>query len=361
MKGAVAILLVLFIFSCNKEDENSIEKPAPLTAYVLTKPDGFSSFIVPEDNPLTVEGVALGRKLFYDPMLSRDNSISCGSCHIQSLAFTDGKPKSIGIENSIGFRSSMSLTNMIYASSFNWDGSAMSIVGQVLLPITAPHEMDLDTTSLINRVKNHPFYAQELQKVFGLNSPGEINTSHVFRSLAQFVMTLISSDSKLDKVLLQNDPTVFFTASELRGYNMFFDNSTGPVRLKDAECGHCHTLPTFRGNDFINNGLDEIFNLNDFADKGHGRVSGNIQDNGRFVPPTLRNIELTAPYMHDGRFATLEEVLDHYATGGHYADNLDPLIYPTGLNAQEKQDIIAFLKTLTDTTFVKNPAFSNPF
>ena len=168
---------------------------------------------------------------------------------------------------------------------------------------------------------------------------------------------MISGNAKFDKIFRRED---FFTDDELDGYQLFFNASGAP----DAQCGHCHTTPFFNSNDYFNNGLDSAKTLQEFKDIGRGRVTGKAFDNGKFRAPSLRNIELTAPYMHDGRFKTLAEVVEHYASGGHYAENVDPFlpqiaqIKPT---AKQKSQIILFLKTLTDTSFVKNPAFQNPF
>lgn len=209
----------------------------------------------------------------------------------------------------------------------------------------------------ISKIKLSNDYPTRFRKAFGITSKNEITKELTVKAIAQFERTLISGNAKFDKIFRRED---FFTDDELRGYELFFNASGAP----DAQCGHCHTSPFMDNNDYFNNGLDGVNSLEDFKDKGRGKVTGKLFDNGKFRAPTLRNIEFTAPYMHDGRFKTLDEVIDHYASGGHYADNVDPFIpqiKQINLTTKQKQQILLFLKTLSDKDFMNNPAYQNPF
>ncbi|MEO1435605.1 MAG: cytochrome c peroxidase [Bacteroidota bacterium] len=327
--------------------------------YNLPQPAGFPQMEVPADNPMTVDGIELGRRLFFDPILSADSTQSCSSCHFQQLAFTDNLAVSTGIDGIAGTRSAMSLANLGY--NFNglfWDGRTSTLESQALLPIEDPIELHFNWPDLICKLSNHPDYPEYFRKAFGINNTNQITKELAAKAIAQFERSMISNNSKFDRVVYRQEE--FFTDDELNGYEMFFDLASGI--LPDAECGHCHNAPLFTVNNYRNNGLDEALDLaTDFEDNGFGDVTGNVFDNGKFRIPTLRNIALTAPYMHDGRFETLEEVIDHYDSGGHYADNLDPLIINIGLTDEQKDQLLAFLHTLTDTTSLMQEQFSNPF
>ena len=329
-------------------------------SYNISVPEGFPPIIERPDNPLTEAGVELGRRLFYDPILSADSTMSCFTCHDQSKAFTDGLARSPGIDGIEGNRSSMALINLGFSPGpFFWDGRSNSLEEQALLPVEDPVELHANWEDVVCKLSNHSDYPERFRKAFGIENANEITKEMAAKAIAQFERTLISSSSKFDRIFYNQQE--FFSDEEHNGYQMFFDLSSDTLRLPDAECGHCHNLPLFTIHQFRNNGLDEALDLNDFPDYGLGDVTGVHFDKGKFSIPTLRNIALTAPYMHDGRFETLEEVIDHYSSGGHYADNLDPLIYPIGLDSIQKAEILAFLHTLTDTVFTKNPAYSNPF
>lgn len=313
----------------------------------------------PDDNPLTVDGIQLGRMLFFDPILSSDSTMSCSSCHLPEHSFTDGRAVSPGVTGAVGRRSSMSTVNLGYFNNgLFWDGRSGTLEEQALLPVEDPIELHEEWSNVEEKFRNHPDYPALFRKAFGIDDRSKITKELAGKALAQFERTMVVGKGSrfYDVFVLQND---FPEDDELRGYLMFFDASNGD--LPDAQCFHCHNRPFFTNNEYLNNGLDEAQNQSDFEDKGRGEVTGNSFDNGRFRTPTLWNVALTAPYMHDGRFETLEEVLDHYASGGHYALNLDPLITDIHLNEEQKQDLLAFLHTLTDTTFTNNPAFQNPF
>ena len=330
--------------------------------YDLVIPEGFPPMSIPEDNPLTVDGVQLGHFLFYDPILSKDSSMSCSSCHLPEGSFTDNLALSPGVDGLEGKRSAMSLINAgFYTNGFFWDGRSATLEHQALQPVENPVELNTQWETVEGRLRKHTDYPARFRKAFGIADSKEISRDLAVKAIAQFERTLISSGtSKYDRKFLNHEIGIDFSEEEFRGYDLFFDTPGSP--LPDGQCFHCHNAPLFTINQYFNNGLQEAATLNDFPDPGRGAVTGKQIDNGKMRAPTLRNIMLTAPYMHDGRFQTIEEVLDFYNEGLHYADNLDDnLVIPLGLTPQMKLDIIAFLHTLTDTAFVNNPQFSNPF
>ncbi len=354
----IAFLLILVNYSCsnNGETKDLSLIPYHLSDYELIIPEGFPEMEIPEDNPLTKEGVTLGKKLFFDPILSGDSSMSCATCHQTNLSFTDNKSFSKGIDGLEGKRSAMSLLNLGYnKNGFFWDGRVATLEEQAIVPVQDPIELHNNWDTLVENLKVHDQYPIMFRKAFGIESAADINKEMVVKAIAQFERTLISSgDSKFDRV---KRGEAEFTPDELVGFDLFFDISP---EYKDAECAHCHNVPLMTTNEFFNNGITASKNPEGFGDKGLGAVSGDRLDNGKFRAPTLRNIELTAPYMHDGRFKTLEEVIDHYNSGGKYSETVSPLIRPLKLNETEKRQLLAFLKTLTDTTFVKNPEIQAP-
>jgi cytochrome c peroxidase len=340
-------ILTISIVSCKKDDDEKFFTPTFLT---IERPAGFPEMIIPAENPTTVEGVALGRKLFYETLLSGNNTMSCGSCHNQSLAFTDnGRSVSTGIDGIQGNRNAQALINLGWNRKFFWDGRAQSLEIQALEPITNPIEMHETWPNAISKLKSAKTYKEDFFKAFGTN---DFNSSHAVKALAQFMRTMISYNSRLDKKLRYE---INLTPNELNGLVIYM--------TERGDCFHCHNIDGGRlltDNLFHNNGLDSVF-----TDSGLYGITGNPSDMGKFLTPTLRNIALTAPYMHDGRFATLEEVVEHYNSGGKPSATVDPLMKHVGtglgLSAQEKADLVAFLKTFTDSTFITNPAFSNPF
>jgi cytochrome c peroxidase len=336
--------------ACESDNGNDPvpEEPWDPTSYILVIPDGFPDMIIPEDNPMTVEGVELGRRLFYDPILSADNTQSCASCHGQGFSFTDnGKRFSTGIDGIAGTRNAMAIINAGWMPSFFWDGRDPTLEAQALEPVPNPIEMHQSWPNAVTKLKNHPQYPDWFFDAFGTRS---IDSSHVAKAIAQFERTLISGNSKWDRYLRGEAE---LTQAESKGFEVFF--------TERGDCFHCHATILFTDNLFHNNGLDA-----DFTDNGLFDVTGNQNDIGKFKTPTLRNIIYTAPYMHDGRFETLEEVIDFYSEGLQFSPTIDPLMKNVNqggiqLSDDEKQNLIAFIKTLTDTTFVTNPAFSNPF
>lgn len=356
------LLASVVLLSCSSSGEDNPEPEADSpTPYALEIPKIFpKSYVVPADNPLTVEGVELGRHLFYDPTLSGDNTMSCGSCHQQSKAFTDGKALSKGIAGQDTRRSAMSLANMLWFSQFNWDGSAQTLEEQARGPIENPLELHEDLGNAVAELKANKLYPPMFRKAFGDST---ITEDRILKALAQFQRTLISANSRYDRYML-NQGTL--TKDELEGMQLFMTHPIPAENLRGGNCGDCHGGTLFSLRTFHNNGLDETL-----TDNGLGDVTGQERDKGKFKAPSLRNIALTAPYMHDGRFATLEEVLDHYNDHLKYSSpNLDPLIIEATnkqdgktlmLTEDEKRKIIAFLHTLTDSTFIQDKRFANPF
>ncbi|MCB0580107.1 MAG: hypothetical protein KDD10_12465 [Phaeodactylibacter sp.] len=305
---------------------------------------------------MTAAGVELGRRLFYDPILSADSSLACASCHLPERAFADGRPVAVGIQGRRGRRNAQSLANAAYQyKGLFWDGRSATLEEQALIPVEDPNEMGHDWGAVEQALRRHPSYPARFAAAFGINDTARITRQLAARALAQFERTLISAESKYDRVK-RGEAT--FTELEERGQHIFFDTSE---ELPEGECGHCHTPPLFTDQTFMNNGLDEAEELNAFQDKGRGEATGQYYDNGRFRVPSLRNAALTAPYMHDGRFGTLEEVVEHYNQGGRHSLNVDPKIRKLHLSDTDKQALVAFIKTLTDSTFVNNPEHRNPF
>jgi len=361
------ILTLLTIFACSDDGEmKEIEQQttriageyAP-EAYELDIPEWLPDMVIPANNPMTVEGVELGRHLFYDPILSVDSTISCASCHFPELSFTDAQKVSRGVGGALGDRNAMSLANVGFnTDGLFWDGRSQTLEEQALVPIKDHREMNDSWDNVERKLSRHEKYPEMFRAAFGIEFTDELDRDLVVKAIAQFERTLISGNSRFDRVVNQN--IEFPTDSEFRGFQLFFFEEL-PQAEEHPGCSHCHGGPMFTDQTFRNNGIENVSSMDDFPDKGLGKTTGKLFDNGKFKVPSLRNIALTAPYMHDGRFETLEEVLDHYSSGGNHAENLDPNIQPFTLTEQDKQDLINFLDMLTDTTFVNNPAFQNPF
>lgn len=359
------ILAILFfpilLISCGSDPE---------PAFKLSLPFHFGdNHNFPQNKQITAEGVALGRMLFYEKKLSRDNSISCGSCHQQDKAFTDGLAFSIGIDGQKTTISAMSLVNMPWSSHFFWDGRSESLEEQALEPIENPVEMDQSLEETVAKLQNTDDYPNSFFRAFGTTT---ITAENIAKALAQFQRTLISANSKYDQHLLGND---VLSEKEKLGFELFFTHPEPSIALRGGNCGDCHVNVLTSGvNDgfdgFKNNGLSDDNGL----EEGLALTTGLPSDRGKFKIPSLRNIALTAPYMHDGRFSTLEEVLDHYNEHVKRSETLDPLIIEASnektvpgqdiklhLTNDEKEAIISFLHTLTDNDFINNEAFSDPF
>ena len=355
MKERIVLILLLglFLFSCEDEDDTGGYTATPLE---LEIPPLFAEKIlppvIPEDNPQTVEGVALGRKLFFDKKLSADNTLACAGCHSPANAFTDPRQFSIGIDGIAGRRNSMPLFNMAwnYNELFFWDGRANSIENQALFPVIDPIEMHNTWSDVATSLQSDAEYPAMFEAAFGTQT---IDSVLVTKAIAQFSRTLISGNSKFDRYLAGTEE---LTASELNGLNVFMDENRG-------DCFHCHgnpNNPLWTDNIFHNNGLDETFD-----DLGRGDVTGDPREFGLFKTPSLRNLAFTAPYMHDGRFETIDEVIDHYSEGLVYSVTIDPLMKAVNeggvhLSPEDKADLKAFLLSLSDESFINNPDFQDP-
>lgn len=354
----LTIVIVFFIISCrdenNEEDLSSIEyKPL---SYKIDLPSHFPPLSSPANNPMTIQGVQLGRHLFYDPILSADSTMSCASCHLPEFAFTDQKAVSKGIDGIAGTRSSMSLINIGFVrSGLFWDGRVKTLEEQALLPVEDPVELHNKWPDVIKKLKSHAVYPRMFREAFGISNSNDITKELAAKAIAQFERTIISKDSKFDKIQQGKD---FYTDLELIGLGLYFDDDPD---LPDTECGHCHNIPLATSDDFFNNGITPSATLDGFPDIGRGKVTGSRADNGKFRAPTLRNISNSAPYMHDGRFKTLDEVIGHYNSGGKSSPNADPLLHPLKLDAFYVKALKAFIETFNDTLFYKNPELKNPF
>lgn len=293
-------------------------------------------------NPLTQERIDLGRALFYDPALSRNNMISCASCHSQFSSFTHiDHALSHGIEDQIGTRNSPVLVNLAWQKAFMLDGAVNHLDMQALAPITHPREMDENMAHLVSKLQASPLYPPLFDAAFGDST---VTGEHLLKALSQFMLTLVSYNSRYDSVMRKE---AVFTEQENNGYLLF-----------QQHCASCHTEPLFTNGSFQNNGLPVDTSLRDY---GRYRITGNPADSLRFKVPTLRNIGYSYPYMHDGRFKRLSAVLDHYTTGVQPSSTLAPsLSKPMVLSSNQKVDIIAFLLTLSDKTFLFDPRFSYP-
>ena len=343
--GGMALSLAVAVVSCKKDDSGTPQQGT--TPYNLVIPSGLPQMQIPADNQLTVEGVALGRKLFYDPILSGNGKMACATCHNQNFAFTDSTfALSTGIDNVQGTRNSMPLFNLGYQKKFFWDGGAADLESQVIGPIQNPVEMHATLPDVIGKLNAHAEYPALFKKAFGIDN---ITTAYLMRAIAQFERTMISGNSKFDKYK-RGEATL--TAQETNGMALFQDEAKG-------DCNHCHSLgSTFSDFEFRNNGVDSIY-----ADAGRYKITLLGSDSGKFKTPSLRNIALTAPYMHDGRFTTLQQCLNHYNTGFHYSANLDANLQTAvkgRMSQQDMADIIAFLQTLTDNEFIADPRFKKP-
>lgn len=352
---AFLLLTGVVMVSC-KKDKVGYET----TPYELRIPSHFPDMPIPADNPMTVEGVALGRKLFYEKKLSGDNTMSCGACHSPQAAFSDPAQFSTGIDGIVGTRNSMALINLGWDSFFFWDGRAKSLEELVLEPVENPIEMHEDWSNAISEISQDVEYRNMFFRAYGDEG---INKYTAAKAVAQFLRTMISGQSEYD-ILYKYQNGIPLTAAEeairqnisgeaIVGYDLF-------QSLNGADCFHCHNGPLMRVEKFSNNGLDAVF-----TDLGRAEVTGNMNDAGKFKVPTLRNIAYSAPYMHDGRFATLDEVIGHYSDNIQISPTIDPLIEFANLGGVqldfvEKGYVKAFLLTLTDEAFINNPDFQDP-
>lgn len=355
-----SLLLILLLSYCRKDPEVTTTEDTPEYNPALYEFNP-GRFPMPDfgDNPPTIEGVKLGRMLFYEKMLSKDNSMSCASCHIQQYGFTDTARFSIGVEDLPGKRQAMSVFNTAWhTNEFFWDGRAHLLRDQSLKPIEDALEMNETLENVVAKLSASKTYRDQFVRAFDSD---EITSEKMSLAMEQFMNTIVSNQSKYDKYLA-GEATL--TASEERGrklffmeYNEFLPNQSG------ADCAHCHSGFNFANNRYINNGLDAEGMAQDM---GREKTTKAPSDRAKFKVPSLRNVSITAPYMHDGRFKTLEEVVDHYDHDIKKSQTLDPALNATTntglrLTAQDKADLIAFLQTLTDNSITTDTRFSDPF
>ncbi len=350
------VFLLITAYSCTDPiDEKKYNTP---TLFEIVLPQQMPILEIPKDNPITVEGIALGRMLFYDPILSGDSTQSCASCHTQDIGFSDYRKFSIGIDGLEGKRRAMPIVNVGYMKRLFWDGRASGVADQASFPVEDPVEMHNKWDKAVDKVSKTSLYPDLFGAAFGTS---DVTKERITKAIEQFEFIMISADSKYDKVEYGNT-NIVYTDEEQAGKDLFYQEggSTDPDK-RGADCFHCHDGGLITDNLFHNNGLDI-----EFDDLGLYNVTGNEYDKGKFKTPSLRNVALRAPYMHDGRFGTLKEVLDHYSEGIKVSETIDPLMefaHEGGvhLTEEEKSYIIAYLNTMTDTSFINNPDFKSPF
>jgi cytochrome c peroxidase len=328
----VLTILSLFIitFACKKDNEGTSTMDSGDEILTLQVPKGFPYPDIPQDNKPTPNRIALGEKLFFDPILSRDSTIACGSCHLPGMKFTDGLAVSNGIDGHHALRNAPTIMNVAYQPNFFWDGGSPTLEQQVLGPIQNPNEMDFNVNLVVARLQNNPTYVSDFKRAYNSNP----SVFALTRAIACYERTLFTGRSKFDRYQYDGD-TNALNASEKNGMTLFF-NETG-------DCFHCHVDYNFTDYSFQNNGLYSVY-----ADSGRARITLRASDVGKFKVPSLRNCELTAPYMHDGSMATLEEVVEHYNSGGQPSPTKSNVVRPRNMTAQEKTDLVNFLKALTD-------------
>ncbi|MGJ8667252.1 MAG: cytochrome-c peroxidase [Patiriisocius sp.] len=336
---------LFFLFSCSNDADVPVYEAVPVQFEI---PSNFPELAYNIDNNLVTEaGFELGKKLFYEGKLSSNNAIACAFCHEQAFAFTHhGHTLSHGVNGGVGFRNAQPIQNLGFQSLFMWDGAASHLDLQPIIPITSELEMGETLSNVISKLKEDTYYQDQFVRAF---EDGEINTENMLKALSQFMVMMISSNSNYDK-FIRNEEGVTLSPLEMDGLQTF-----------DNKCSSCHATDLFTDQTFRNNGL----HVNPLLeDKGRFNVLEDPNDLYKFKVPSLRNIEFTYPYMHDGRFSTLEAVLNFYDTGMVDNGNVDPSLlrdnntYGISLTSYEKESLIAFLKTLTDTKFLEDERFS---
>jgi cytochrome c peroxidase len=346
---ALIVIAVVLLAQCKRDfaPSSAVAIDTPLTPYTVKVPPHFAKPYLNDYNPLTVEGVELGRRLFYDSILST-NGRSCSYCHPQSQAFTSTLA-SHSLDPSL-YPNIPAFVNEAWNPYYGWDG-AYKDMDHIAIADFGPMFFNSNINEVISRLKGDPTYSNLFRKVFkgqDVFQPGVIQEKVAFAA-AQFIRTIISSNSKFDRYMLGIEQ---LTPQEANGYDIFFSEK--------GDCFHCHGTMLFTDNAFHNTGLDTVF---EGFGRGRFNITGLTKDMGLFRTPTLRNIALTSPYMHDGRYATLDEVIEHYNSGVHRTATIDPIMTLPGkemglqLSNQEKQDLKAFLLTLTDTTILSNPDY----
>jgi cytochrome c peroxidase len=339
MKKLIVLILACVQIACSSQDEVA-------TPYQFQQPKEFPVATYNfSNNPITPERFELGRALFYDVRLSSDNTVSCGSCHVHEVSFADPVHRfSVGVHNQLGTRNAPPLTNLAFRNFFMWDGGVNQLDFVPINAIESPIEMNIAIKDLVYKLNRTSDYPEKFNKAFGKDS---VDSQQLLKALAQFTVMMVSDNSTYD---LYRKGEVMLTEQELQGLNLFAQ-----------KCQGCHSGELFSDGYFHNNGLDASFS----NDSGRARITEFEGDAGKFLIPSLRNVALTAPYMHDGRFKSLVEVLEHYSMGVKESATLDPILKQDGvlgipLTSDEKEKIIAFLKTLTDKSFTRDLKFSDP-
>ncbi len=333
-KWLFILTCVTAITSCKKEDEVKCETLSD-SPYNLVLPSHFPSIEFPDDNELTEKRVELGRRLFYDTRLSADNTLSCASCHDQLSAFTDNLAIAEGIEGRVGFRNSPTLGNVAYQERLFGEGGVPTLEIQILAPIGDENEFDHDVNIIEADLQADPI----LNDLSQIAYDRDIDIYAITRAIACFERTMITGGSPYDKHILEEE---FLEEDEIAGMELFFSD--------ELACATCHS-----GHNFTDGGFHNIGLYTTYDDDGRFRITNDEADKGKFKTPSLRNIELTYPYMHNGSIQTLEEVINHFNTGGLSHINQSELVVPLELTALEKSQLLAFLKSLTDTSFITNP------
>ncbi len=336
-----ACFLLLICTSCSDDDE-PID---PIDRYEFVVPENFPQpRYTFDNNPVTKEGFELGKELFYDPILSRDGSVSCNNCHIQATAFADSPihPLSVGVDNRLGIRNAPSLTNMAFFPEFFWDGGVTHLDFVPINAIEAPFEFDETVENVVAKLNAKEKYKRMFRDAFGIE---EITLPFALHALSQFTNMMVSANSKYDQYIRNEGAS--FSVLELEGMEIF-----------QEKCASCHAGELFTDFSNRNNGLDSTL-----ADTGRNQITALESDIGKFRVPSLRNVALTAPYMHNARFSTLKEVLDHYDDGMVHYETIDEIFVAQDgrlgidLDENDKEAIITFLNTLTDTEFVRDTLF----
>lgn len=323
------VLIAISLVACKKKGE--IQPVETLDYVTLDLPQSFPQMVLNPENPLSEQGIELGRMLYYDPILSNTGQ-SCSSCHFQNNSFTD--PAS----------NSLVHVNLGWQQHFLWNGAVEGTLEDAML-----FEVEDFFSTNVSALQQHADYPVLFKKVFGTE---QISSKNIAFALAQFVRSMVSANSRFDKYLAGE---LILNSQELSGMDIFL--------TERGDCFHCHSVGLLTDNTFHNTGLDETFSALNWGRYG---VTENTSDIGRFKTPTLRNVELTMPYMHDGRFSTLEEVVEFYNSGVHITSYTDPIMTKPGkefglqLTTQDKADLVAFLKAFTDTSFIQNPKFGHP-
>jgi cytochrome c peroxidase len=332
------VVVFFFFVSCKKEE---IITPISKDAFVFDQPTTFPKPVYTyTNNPITLKGYELGRFLFYDPILSLDSTISCSTCHAQQHGFADHNiPLSKGVNGKFGKRNAPALMNLAWSPTFMWDGGVNHIEVQPVVPLTDEHEMGETMANLVVKLNRSSFYNQKFKEAFGVET---ITDQKLLHALAQFTSMLVSANSKYDQVIVGKTT---FISEEKQGYELF-----------KTKCAACHREPLFTDYSYRNSGIES-----DIKDIGVERVTQDPNDKGKFKVPTLRNVEFSYPYMHDGRFTNLEQVVAFKSNGIQDSPTVDPFLkHGLNLSKEEQKALVSFLRTLSDYSYIGNPKYAEP-